>query len=516
MRAFNLIPADERGGAERRHGQVRRQRVRRARPARCAGDLRAALRPRRATRSRARAAEVATLNAQTQQAQAQAARLAPYTSFMPHARTARAGGRPARRLTLRLGPRLPRTRPRAAQGRLADLADRHDRLGDCRRRHLEHLDQHLERRSDDERGGGLGHPARQRPDLHAQRLRHEPDRGRADARSPAPDRRRQRSHAAELHRSRGDRSGGGRWRQLAAASGRDPAFAMQVTFDAAAKRVWNWLHEHNFDTAVATDDASTIVHDIHRRCPMTGSRSHRHRRDRGARRARRRLAFGRRPRARTGLQARRPKSAPRRRSSPPPKARSPAPAARRRSYATAYASLVNLGKAVPTGQEVPSLIYQLAQASNREAGRILLDHEQRRRAAPARARARARSPLLPAAGFTQMPFTFVFSGSFFDLYNLFQQLNRFYAAHRLRRPAGQRPPAHDPERQAGSGNAAPARARPSGRLTGTITATAYVLPASQGADRRSDAASPTGVPQTTSGSGTSSSATTPAVIGASR
>ena len=35
------------------------------------------------------------------------------------ARTARAGGRPARRLALRLGPRLPRTRPRAAPGQVS-------------------------------------------------------------------------------------------------------------------------------------------------------------------------------------------------------------------------------------------------------------------------------------------------------------------------------------------------------------------------------------------------------------
>ena len=33
-------------------------------------------------------------------------------------------------------------------------------------------------------------------------------------------------------------------------------------------------------------------------------------------------------------------------------------------YTAAYASVVALGKAVPPGEEVPSLIYQLAQASN--------------------------------------------------------------------------------------------------------------------------------------------------------
>ncbi len=36
-------------------------------------------------------------------------------------------------------------------------------------------------------------------------------------------------------------------------------------------------------------------------------------------------------------------------------------------YPTEYTSLVNLGKAVPTGQEVPSLIVQLAQATNEKS-----------------------------------------------------------------------------------------------------------------------------------------------------
>ena len=35
-------------------------------------------------------------------------------------------------------------------------------------------------------------------------------------------------------------------------------------------------------------------------------------------------------------------------------------------YAAAYASIVTLGKAVPTSEEVPSLIYQLAQATHQK------------------------------------------------------------------------------------------------------------------------------------------------------
>src|SRR5581483_3626284 len=81
-----------------------------------------------------------------------------------------------------------------------------------------------------------------------------------------------------------------------------------------------------------------------------------------------------------------------------------------------------------------------------------------------------------AAGFTQMPFTFVFNGSFDDLYHLFQQLD---AATVRTTSGGLRVSGRlltlqsvklEPVSQEGS----------SGQLTGTISATAYVLPASQG------------------------------------
>jgi Tfp pilus assembly protein PilO len=181
-------------------------------------------------------------------------------------------------------------------------------------------------------------------------------------------------------------------------------------------------------------------------------------------------------------------------------------------YAKAYASLVSLGKAVPTGQEVPSLIYQLEQASNQkrvEFSSIVTG------GASAGGSSASASPTVAAAGFTQMPFTFVFSGSFFDLYNLFQKLNGFtlrttsgglrVSGRLLTIQSVKLAPASSPGSGQGSG----------GQLTGTITATAYVLPASQGLTGGATATSPTGATQTSS-AGTSSSATTPAVIGASR
>jgi Tfp pilus assembly protein PilO len=177
-------------------------------------------------------------------------------------------------------------------------------------------------------------------------------------------------------------------------------------------------------------------------------------------------------------------------------------------YPAAYISLVSLGKAVPTGQEVPSLIFQLEQASNRKQVEFSSITSGGGTGSSSSA-----APAVAAAGFTPMPFTFVFSGSFFDLYKLFQQVNRFT----LRTSSGsvqvsgrlltiQGVQLAPEAASSGSGN-------PSGQLTGTITATAYVLPASQVA-ATATATSPTGA-QSTSGPASSSPAT-PAVIGASR
>lgn len=169
-------------------------------------------------------------------------------------------------------------------------------------------------------------------------------------------------------------------------------------------------------------------------------------------------------------------------------------------YPTEYASLVNLGKAVPTGQEVPSLIVQLAQATNEKNVEF------------SSITSGGSSSGAASAAFTAMPFTFVFNGSFFNLYDLFQQLNRFTA----RTGAGSLQVSGRlltiqsvqlaPGTASGSGGS-------SGQLTGTISATAYVLPASQAASTAT-VSSPTGA-QTTSSSAASSSAT-PAVIGAAR
>ncbi len=87
--------------------------------------------------------------------------------------------------------------------------------------------------------------------------------------------------------------------------------------------------------------------------------------------------------------------------------------ARQAQYAAAYASIVSLGKAVPPGWEVPSLIYQIAQAlTPEERGLQSITSTAAAGASGSRLRDRARrgNHRLHA-----MPFTFVFDGSFFDL-----------------------------------------------------------------------------------------------------
>jgi hypothetical protein len=199
-------------------------------------------------------------------------------------------------------------------------------------------------------------------------------------------------------------------------------------------------------------------------------------------------------------------------------------------YTAAYASVVNLGKAVPPGEEVPSLIYQLAQASN---GKNVDFASIQSGSGTAAAGAGPRTPTAPTAtagtasagaaaagtgaagtaasaasagGLVQMPFTFVFNGTFPALYQLFQRLNGFT----VRTVSGQLQVSGRlltiqavklaPETGVASAKTA------NGQLSGTITATAYVLPAPQGLTGGASPSAPAGIATTTAspGSGASS------------
>ena len=185
-------------------------------------------------------------------------------------------------------------------------------------------------------------------------------------------------------------------------------------------------------------------------------------------------------------------------------------------YAAAYASVVALGKAVPPGEEVPSLIYQLAQASNEknvDFASIQTGNGSGTGAGSGSgtgaggrtATSGAAGGASGAGGLNQMPFTFVFNGTFPSLYKLFQQLNGFT----VRTTSGQLQISGRlltiqgvklaPAIGVGSARTA------NGQLSGTITATAYVLPASQGLTGGASPNAPAGTTTTTASTGSGAS-----------
>jgi len=171
-------------------------------------------------------------------------------------------------------------------------------------------------------------------------------------------------------------------------------------------------------------------------------------------------------------------------------------------YSTAYASIVRLGKAVPPTQEVPSLVYQLAHATNQrnvEFASITASTGGGSSTSAASTPAPTASASTAGAGFSAMPFTFVFNGSFSDLYHLFQQLD----SSTVRTASGAllvngrlltiqsvklAPSTNPSEKTSGKGG--------SEQLSGNVTATAYVLPASQGLTAGATTSAPAGASST--------------------
>ncbi|HWX95383.1 MAG TPA: hypothetical protein VNZ01_00910 [Solirubrobacteraceae bacterium] len=178
-------------------------------------------------------------------------------------------------------------------------------------------------------------------------------------------------------------------------------------------------------------------------------------------------------------------------------------------YSTAYASIVSLGKAVPPDQEVPSLIYQLDQASNQKRVEFAsVVSGSSGAAGPASAAGGSSAPAgASPTVFTPMPFTFVFNGSFFDLYHLFQQLNQFTerTPANVLRISGRLLTIQSVKLAVSTGTGSEVH---TGEMSGTITASAYVLPASQGLTAGATSTGPAGAGAQAS---TASSPTTPAI-----
>jgi Tfp pilus assembly protein PilO len=183
-------------------------------------------------------------------------------------------------------------------------------------------------------------------------------------------------------------------------------------------------------------------------------------------------------------------------------------------YATAYAATVNLGKAVPPSQEVASLIDQLTHASNQKNVYFSsISSGGGSTASPAAATGASATSAVASAGLTQLPFTFTFEGSYFDLEHLFNRLTDFTKLNGSGdievsgRLLTIRSVSLTPGGSSGSGT------NTSSNLTGSITATAYVLPASQSLTGSATPASPTGSSASpASSTAPSSSPVSPAVV----
>jgi hypothetical protein len=192
-------------------------------------------------------------------------------------------------------------------------------------------------------------------------------------------------------------------------------------------------------------------------------------------------------------------------------------ASARAQYSSAYASLVGLGQAVPATSETPALIYTLDRATHSRDVQFTSISASTSGGSNASLNA---TPTAASTTFTQEPFTFVFNGSFVDLYKLLNQLEGFT----VQTPSGAlhvngrlltinsvslAPDSSGP--QASSGSSKPKAAQ----LAGTINATAYVLPAGESTLAGASPSGPTATTASSTASTGSATAAAPAVVKAS-
>jgi Tfp pilus assembly protein PilO len=187
-------------------------------------------------------------------------------------------------------------------------------------------------------------------------------------------------------------------------------------------------------------------------------------------------------------------------------------------YASAYTSIVNLGKAVPANQELPSLIYELAHATSQDQVDFnsITSSSATASSTTGAAAAGAAATKTAPTGFTQMPFTFIFNGGFFDLEHLFAKLTAFTTrtTSGTLKISGRLLTIQSvklaPVQEATAGAASKVTTTP--KLSGTITATAYQLPGGIPVTGGATSTSPTGATSpATSTTGAGGSATAPAI-----
>ena len=196
-------------------------------------------------------------------------------------------------------------------------------------------------------------------------------------------------------------------------------------------------------------------------------------------------------------------------------------------YATSYTSLVTLGQAVPASDETPALIYTLDAASSSHDVKFSSITNGGSSSSSSSASATASSSgaasataATSGAGLSQQPFTFVFNGNFIALSKLLGGLEGFtvltssgplQVSGRLLtiNSISLTPASTGTQSTSGSGASSKQKAP---ELTGTVAATAYVLPTGESSLGGATAAGPSGVQPASSTSSGSSGAPTAAVV----
>lgn len=180
-------------------------------------------------------------------------------------------------------------------------------------------------------------------------------------------------------------------------------------------------------------------------------------------------------------------------------------------YAAAYSSIVSLGQAVPAESEVSSLVYQLDHATAKDQ----VNFESITSGGAGGSSSSSSTTAVSSGGFQQLPFTFSFSGTYKQLYELMQRLQGFTVsktdgsvAVNGRLLSIQGLSLTGGGTSSGSGPSASPGSSGFSKLKATVTATAYILPPGQ---------SLAGVPGAPAGaapasSGSSASPATPAIV----
>lgn len=190
------------------------------------------------------------------------------------------------------------------------------------------------------------------------------------------------------------------------------------------------------------------------------------------------------------------------------------------AFATQYAQLAKLGEAVPPDDDVPSLIYQVQNAAQATGVKFQGLQLNPGTSSPSSSSSSSSgsSSSAPAASAAQLPpgaavgaaglpteqFTFTIDGSFFSLANFFNRLDNFVVSRNNQLLISGRLMTLNAISLAPGGNGFP-------QMNATISATDYIVPATEGPFDGASPAGPATAPQTqASTSGSSSSTGAPA------